>query len=80
MGGVEMQIDLQKLVRQWGSPFVARTEVERFSGGILSAKYLANLDSLNSGPPGRIRIGRKVAYDVEKLVQWMEERAAVAER
>jgi len=37
---------------------------------------MANLDSLGKGPKGRIRIGKKVAYKVEDLVKWMQERAA----
>jgi hypothetical protein len=70
--------DLSKLVRRWDSPYVARHEVGRFSGGLLNSKYLANLDSLGIGPEGKIKIGRKVAYDTEQLVKWMEERAEAA--
>ena len=67
--------DLSVLAERWPSPFVARSEVGRFSGGMLTSKYLANLDSAGKGPSGRIRIGRKVAYPIDKLIEWMEQRA-----
>ena len=58
----------------WPSAVVARTEVEKFTGGILTGKYLANLDCLGEGPD-RLTCGRKVAYPVESLVAWLRDRA-----
>jgi hypothetical protein len=66
---------LKNLAERWPSTWVAREEIEKFSGGILSCKYLANLDSRKIGPSGRIRIGRKIAYPVDALISWMESRA-----
>jgi hypothetical protein len=66
--------DLSNLRKSWPSPFVARQEIKNFSGGIMSEKYVANLDCRGLGPPGRIRCGRKVAYPVDKLVEWLESR------
>ena len=71
------KLDLSSMARSWHSPYVARHEIERFSGGILSAKYMANLDSQGNGIPGRIKIGRKVAYPVSSVIEWMEERGEV---
>lgn len=68
-------VDLSDLAETWFSPFVARKEVGRFSGGIVSPKYMANLDSEGRGPKGRIRVGRQVAYPVSELVLWLESRA-----
>ena len=34
------------LKTKWPSAIVARTEIGRFSGGMLSPGYLANLDSI----------------------------------
>ena len=62
------------MAAKWPSAYVARSEIDRFSGGILKPSYLANLDCLGKGPAGRIRIGRKVAYPVDKLVEWLESR------
>ncbi len=68
--------NLECFIEAWGAPYVARTQVGRFSGYVLNSRTMANLDSLGKGPKGRIRIGKKVAYKVEDLVEWMQERAA----
>jgi hypothetical protein len=69
------RIDLSGLVERWPSEIVAREAVGRFSGGVLSPKYMANIDSLGEGPDETIRIGRKVAYFAKSLAAWMEARA-----
>jgi len=67
----------QSMAEKWPSTWVARTEAERFTGGIISEKYLANLDSAGKGPAGRVRIGRKIAYPVSEFIKWLESRSAV---
>jgi len=67
----------QLMADKWPSPFVARQEVERFTGGIVNPKYIANLDSQGLGPEGRIRVGRKIAYPVIEFIKWLEERSEV---
>jgi hypothetical protein len=66
---------IKALVDRWPSAIVARAEVRKFSGGTLSGKYVANLDSAGEGPPGAFRIGGKVVYPVDKLAEWIESRA-----
>lgn len=64
-----------ELAARWSSPVVARKEVNRFSGGILNPRTLANLDSLGQGPTGKFQVGpRQVAYPVRELIDWMRER------
>jgi hypothetical protein len=76
-----METIFQNMAQKWPSPWIARTEIERFSGGIISEKYLANLDSAGKGPGGRVRCGRKVVYPVAELVQWLENRSTpIADR
>ncbi|MBP8980592.1 MAG: hypothetical protein KBG09_05040 [Syntrophobacterales bacterium] len=67
----------QDMADKWPSPWVARTEIEKFSGGIVDEKYLANLDSAGKGPNGRFRCGRKVVYPVAELIAWLEARSSV---
>ena len=55
---------------------MARTEVKNYLGGVISAKTLANLDSLGLGPSGRQNIGSKVFYVTESLLEWLDERMA----
>jgi len=72
--------DLSKLKESWPSPYVSRDKVSEFSGGILNPRTLANLDALGIGPKGRIRVnGKKVAYSVDALVEWLEERSNIVE-
>lgn len=72
---ITTEVDLSSLAEKWPSSFVAREEVDRFSGGMVTAKYLANLDCIGKGPEDRIRIGRKIAYPVASFIRWLEERA-----
>ena len=63
------------LKRSWPSTLVARSEVGRFSGGVVSPHYIANMDCRGLGPVERIRIGRKIAYPVESLVDWLKKKS-----
>ena len=65
--------------RIWPSTIVARTELEKFTGGAISTKYIANLDSLGRGPSGRFRLGRRIVYPVESVISWLERRAETVE-
>ena len=68
--------DFKTLVDNWPSPLVARDQkqLDKFSGGLLNARTLANADSLGTGPQGRVKVGRKVAYPATKLAEWMASR------
>jgi hypothetical protein len=72
---IHMTDVFDQMADKWPSAVVARTEIANFTGGMLSSKYCANLDSLNIGCPGRVRVGRKVGYPVERFVEWMRERS-----
>ena len=66
---------VKALVDRWPSPIVARAEVKKFSGGAITGRYLANLDSAGSGPPGAFRLGGKVVYETAGLAEWLGARA-----
>lgn len=65
----------EQMAERWPAPIVSRTEVQMFTGGAISEKYLANLDSRNLGPEGRFHIGRKVVYPVHEFVKWLKQRS-----
>ena len=65
---------IQKLAERWPSSVVARTEIEKFSGGLMKERYLANLDSKGLGPENRFRCGRKIAYPVNSVIAFLEKR------
>lgn len=58
-------------------PIIARQEVPKYFGGIISAKTLANLDSMGKGPRHKLRIGGKSAYTREDLISFFVERTHV---
>lgn len=77
MSSVEI---IEEMGLRWKAPVVARTDdaLSRFSGGALpSARRMANLDSLGSGPANRFRIGKMVVYPVGDLIDWMKARMTV---
>ena len=73
--GGQMNPVIKAMVDRWPSSLVARAEVKKFSGGVISGRYLANLDSAGEGPPGAFRVGGKVAYPADRLAEWLESRA-----
>lgn len=71
---------LEKLDASWPSAAVARHELQRFSGGLLHPRTVANLDSRGEGPRPRFNCGRIVAYDKAGLLQWLGSRLEVSEK
>ena len=70
---------VEKMKRSWPSPFVARLEVGRFSGGLLHPRTMANLDAKGEGPQ-KITLGtRNVAYERDSLIDWMMLRMKIDE-
>ena len=67
--------NLKSMAEKWPSSFVAREQIPTFTGGAISTRRIANLDSLKEGPSGRFRLGRKVCYPVSNLIEWLESRA-----
>ena len=66
-----MDKNFTDLKNKWPSTIVSRGEVGRFSGGLISPRYIANLDCQKLGPSERMRIGRKVAYPIDALCDWL---------
>lgn len=56
--------------------FITRKDISKYLGSYISARYLANLDSMKKGPP-RCRIGHKVVYKKEDLISWLEARMQI---
>jgi len=69
---MQQKIDFSELIPKL-PPMIARDHVEKLLGGVISSKHLANLDSLGEGPK-RMRMGRKVVYMTEDLLEWLASR------
>lgn len=59
----------------WTKPYVLRREVGEFTGGLLSASLMNNLDCSGKGPSERFKVGKHVAYPVGSLIAWLESRS-----
>ena len=70
-----MNTSFSILAERWPSAWVSRTKIKEFTGGTVSEKYLANLDSQGKGPEGRFYCGRKVCYPTRKLTEWLKSRS-----
>lgn len=68
---------IDELAKRWPSTIVARTEITRFTGGLVSPRYLANLDCKGLGPAGALRLGNRIAYPVRNLIDWLKGRVKV---
>lgn len=55
------------------SKFVFREDISKITGGILNPHTMAQLDSQGGGIKNREIIGRKVAYKITDVIQWLEE-------
>ncbi len=61
---------------KWPSTIVARKAVKEFTGGVVSQKYLANMDTAGTGPDGRFLLNNQIVYPVQSLVEWLKQRSA----
>ena len=64
----------QDMADKWPSAVVARSEIRKFTGGLYSPGRMANLDCAGQGPRRKMQVGRKTAYPVDALIEWLEER------
>ncbi|PSH02666.1 MAG: hypothetical protein CXZ00_16260 [Acidobacteria bacterium] len=64
-----------ELAAKWESTIVARKVFDKFSGGAVSPKQLANLDSDGEGPSERIMVGKHVCYPVTAAVAFLRSRS-----
>ena len=66
-----------EMAENWPSEIIARTEIKVFTGGLISPRYIANLDCRGEGPSGRIKSGRRTGYPKRAFVQWLRERSVI---
>ncbi len=71
--------DFSKIIEFNPLGFILREKIGIATGGIISPGYSANLDSdkEKEGIKGRFRVGKKIAYPVQSVVDFLESRAEV---
>lgn len=67
--------NLRKSLTDSLPPIVPRHGIQRY-GIPYSEGYLANLDSIGQGPSGAVRIGNKVCYPRDTLIEWLISRVS----
>ena len=65
---------IKNIFKNWPSPFVARDQLHKLTGGLIHPRTIRNLDSLGKGINGKFSVGRKVAYPVEEVIKYLEDR------
>ena len=70
----KLKKSFEDLARSWDSAFVARTEIQKFSGGLLNPRTQSSLDCRGQGC-FKIKVGRKVLYPKMDLINWLIQRA-----
>lgn len=74
------QITIQEVLAKCSGPVISRKEAAKVSGGLVSEKFLANLDSSSKGPVERVRVGRRVGYVSNSFAEWLVARVEVHRR
>jgi hypothetical protein len=59
-----------RMAEKWPAPGFIRSQVGMVTGGLISPKTLANLNSAHEGPPCEIIRGRSF-YELETFVPWL---------
>lgn len=65
-------IDFEKLNEDWPSPFVARSEMERFTHGLYKPRSMNTFDGAGKGIKRRITLGNKIAYLKIDVIDWLK--------
>lgn len=64
---------VKKMADKWPSGIVARKDIDKFTGGLISPKTMLNIDGKGEGPKERISNGNRVAYEMSVLCDWLVE-------
>ena len=67
--------EILETISQAAPPLLTRIEVQKITGGAISVKSLANLDSEQRGIQPRLKIGSKVAYPRGAVIEFLKSRA-----
>lgn len=79
IGDIMYPTPLQAMEKRWHSAIVSRSDISKFTGGLLTSKTLANADARGCGPKPRLRIGNKVAYPISAVLDYLASRIVIEE-
>ena len=66
---------IKALIEGWNAPFVARSQTKKFTGGSITGRTVANIESKDPDKkvPGRILLGRNITYPTKEYATWISE-------
>jgi len=62
----------EEMAAKWPSAIVARQDINKFTGGLLSPKTMANKDMAGDGVEERFFLFNKVVYPIDSLGAWLK--------
>ena len=71
MSKIKNEAMLRQAGEDWPGVFIARADILKLTGGMISAHTVRNRDSLGTGPEGKFMLGKKVGYPVNTLIDWL---------
>jgi hypothetical protein len=75
MKETQIKPGFKEIIKNNPSGYILRKDLTEKTGGLLHGRTEANNDCLGIGIPGRILIGnRKVAYPVEAIIRYLQEK------
>jgi len=78
MQNTQFKPNFSQIIKNNPSGYILRTNLSEETGGLLHGRTMANLDALgNIGIQGRISIGRKIAYPVKSVVEYLQSKVTV---
>ena len=54
--------------------FILRPNLNEKTGGLLNSRYMANLDSLGQGIKHRFKVGKKTAYPISSVIEFLRDK------
>jgi phage terminase Nu1 subunit (DNA packaging protein) len=63
----------EKLRNYCQTDYVTREQLQSLTGGVVSSLTMANLDSRGYGIKSKKLVGKKVAYHIDDVIQWLEQ-------
>ncbi len=70
--------NFSQIIKNCPSGYILRKDLNVKTDGLLHGRTMANLDSMGDlGIQGRISIGRKVAYPVEAVVEYLQSKITI---
>ena len=64
-----------RMAEAWPGPGFTRSDAQKFTGGIIGSKTLANLHSLGEGPPV-LKLRGKAFYEKRSFIAWLRKHCA----